>query len=115
MPAKTRFRGSFTALVTPFKNAAVDEKAFRALVDWQIAEGTNGLVPVGTTGESPTLDHDEHKRVVEWCIDQAKGRVPVIAGAGSNSTAEAIELAAHAEEAGADAVLVVTPYYNKPT
>ncbi len=91
--AKTSFRGSFTALVTPFKNGAVDEKAFRDLVDWQIAEGTNGLVPVGTTGESPTLSHDEHKHVVEWCIDQAKGRVPVIAGAGSNSTTEAIELA----------------------
>ena len=115
MTAKTSFRGSFTALVTPFKNGALDEKAFRDLVDWQIAEGTNGLVPVGTTGESPTLSHDEHKQVVEWCIDQAKGRVPVIAGAGSNSTAEAIELSQHAEKAGADAVLVVTPYYNKPT
>jgi len=115
MAAKTNFRGSFTALVTPFKNDAVDQQAFRDLVEWQIAEGTNGLVPVGTTGESPTLSHDEHKRVVEWCIDQAKGRVPVIAGAGSNSTREAIELAGHAEEAGADAVLVVTPYYNKPT
>ena len=115
MTAKTSFRGSFTALVTPFKNGALDEAAFRDLVDWQIAEGTKGLVPVGTTGESPTLSHDEHKQVVEWCIDQAKGRVPVIAGAGSNSTSEAIELAQHAEKAGADAVLVVTPYYNKPT
>jgi len=115
MAAKTNFRGSFTALVTPFKNGSVDEAAFRDLVEWQIAEGTNGLVPVGTTGESPTLSHDEHKQVVEWCIDQAKGRVPVVAGAGSNSTREAIELARHAEEAGADAVLVVTPYYNKPT
>jgi 4-hydroxy-tetrahydrodipicolinate synthase len=115
MTAKTSFRGSFTALITPFVNGAVDEKAFRGIVEWQIQEGTNGLVPVGTTGESPTLSHDEHKRVVEWCIDQAKGRVPVIAGAGSNSTAEAIELSQHAEEAGADAVLVVTPYYNKPT
>ena len=115
MSAKTRFRGSFTALVTPFKNGSVDEKAFRELVDWQIAEGTNGLVPVGTTGESPTLSHAEHKQVVEWCVDQARGRVPVIAGAGSNSTHEAIELARHAEKAGADAVLVVTPYYNKPT
>ena len=115
MTAKTSFRGSFTALVTPFKNGALDEKAFRDLVDWQIAEGTNGLVPVGTTGESPTLSHDEHKQVVEWCVDQAKGRVPVIAGAGSNSTAEAIELSQHAEKAGADAVLIVTPYYNKPT
>jgi 4-hydroxy-tetrahydrodipicolinate synthase len=115
MAAKTNFRGSFTALVTPFKDAEVDQKAFRDLVEWQIAEGTNGLVPVGTTGESPTLSHAEHKHVVEWCIDQAKGRVPVIAGAGSNSTREAIELSRHAEEAGADAVLVVTPYYNKPT
>src|SRR5580698_1628625 len=115
MTAKTRFRGSFTALVSPFKNGAVDEKAFRDLVDWQIAEGTKGLVPVGTTGESPTLSHDEHKAVVEWCVDQAAGRVPVIAGAGSNSTKEAVDLARHAEEAGADAVLVVTPYYNKPT
>ncbi|HEX3339915.1 MAG TPA: 4-hydroxy-tetrahydrodipicolinate synthase [Pseudolabrys sp.] len=115
MTAKTSFRGSFTALVTPFKNGSVDEKAFRDIVDWQISEGTNGLVPVGTTGESPTLSHDEHKQVVEWCIDEADGRVPVIAGSGSNSTAEAIELSRHAEAAGADAVLIVTPYYNKPT
>src|SRR5258708_1824770 len=115
MTAKTRFRGSFTALVTPFKNGSVDERAFRDLVDWQIAEGTNGLVPVGTTGESPTLSHKEHELVVEWCVDQAKGRVPVVAGAGSNSTAEAVSLSKHAEKAGADAVLVVTPYYNKPT
>ncbi len=115
MTAKTSFRGSFTALVTPFSNGSVDEKAFRGLVDWQIAEGTNGLVPVGTTGESPTLSHDEHNEVVEWCVEQAKGRVPVVAGAGSNSTKEAIALAKHAEAAGADAVLVVTPYYNKPT
>ncbi|HET8543297.1 MAG TPA: 4-hydroxy-tetrahydrodipicolinate synthase, partial [Pseudolabrys sp.] len=105
----------FTALVTPFKNGSLDEKAFRDIVEWQIAEGTNGLVPVGTTGESPTLSHDEHKQVVEWCVDQADGRVPVIAGSGSNSTAEAIELSRHAENAGADAVLIVTPYYNKPT
>jgi len=112
---KTSFRGSFTALVTPFKNGSVDEASFRALVDWQIAEGTNGLVPVGTTGESPTLSHEEHNAVVDWCVDQAKGRVPVVAGAGSNSTKEAIALARHAEGAGADAVLVVTPYYNKPT
>ena len=115
MTAKASFRGSFTALVTPFKNGSVDEKAFRALVDWQIAEGTKGLVPVGTTGESPTLSHEEHKAVAEWCVDQARGRVPVVAGAGSNSTREAIDLARHAEHAGADAVLVVTPYYNKPT
>src|ERR1700758_1663905 len=115
MVAKTSFRGSITALITPFKNGSIDEKSFRDLVEWQIAEGTNGFVPVGTTGESPTLSHNEHKQVVEWCIDQAKGRVPVVAGAGSNSTREAIELSEHAEEAGADAVLVVTPYYNKPT
>ena len=115
MTAKTSFRGSFTALVTPFKNGSVDEKAFRELVDWQIAEGTKGLVPVGTTGESPTLSHEEHRNVVEWCVEQARGRVPVIAGAGSNSTKEAIGLAQHAEKAGADAVLVVSPYYNKPT
>src|SRR3989440_6995219 len=115
MAAKTNFRGSFTALVTPFKNGSLDEAAFRSLVNWQIAEGTHGLVPVGTTGESPTVTHDEHKRVVEWCRDEARGRVPVIAGAGSNSTKEAIEPAEHAEQAGASAVLVVTPYYNKPT
>jgi 4-hydroxy-tetrahydrodipicolinate synthase len=115
MAAKTSFRGSFTALVTPFKNGSVDEKAFRGLVDWQIAEGTGGLVPVGTTGESPTLSHDEHRQVVEWCVEQAGGRVPVVAGAGSNSTKEAIDLAREAEKSGADAVLVVTPYYNKPT
>ena len=115
MAAKTNFRGSFTALVTPFKNGSLDEAAFRSFVNWQIAEGTNGLVPVGTTGESPTVSHDEHKRVVAGCIEEAKGRVPVVAGAGSNSTKEAIELAQHAEKAGADAVLVVTPYYNKPT
>src|SRR6201991_5007657 len=115
MAAKTKFRGSFTALVTPFKNGSLDEAAFRSLVNWQISEGTHGLVPGGTTGESPTLSHDEHKRVVQWCIEEAKGRVPVIAGAGSNSTKEAVELAEHAETAGANAVLVVTPYYNKPT
>jgi 4-hydroxy-tetrahydrodipicolinate synthase len=115
MTARTSFRGSFTALVTPFKNGSLDETAFRGLVDWQIEEGSNGLVPVGTTGESPTLSHDEHNKVVEWCVDQAHGRVPVIAGAGSNSTAEAIELSRHAQKAGAAAVLVVTPYYNKPT
>lgn len=108
------FKGSMTALVTPMRDGRVDEEAFRAFVEWQIAEGTHGLVPVGTTGESPTLSHDEHKRVVEICISQARKRVPVIAGAGSNSTAEAIDFAKHAEKAGADAVLVVTPYYNKP-
>jgi 4-hydroxy-tetrahydrodipicolinate synthase len=115
LAATTAFRGSFTALVTPFKNGSLDEEAFRKLVNWQIAEGTTGLVPVGTTGESPTLSHDEHHKVVEWCVQEAKGRVSVIAGAGSNSTTEAVELARHAEKAGADAVLVVTPYYNKPT
>ena len=115
MAAKSSFRGSFTALVTPFKNGSLDEKAYRDLIEWQIQEGTNGLVPVGTTGESPTLSHEEHKLAVEWCIDQADGRVPVIAGAGSNSTKEAVELSKHAEEAGADAVLIVSPYYNKPT
>jgi 4-hydroxy-tetrahydrodipicolinate synthase len=115
MVAKTNFRGSITALVTPFRNGSLDERSFRELIEWQIAEGTGGLVPVGTTGESPTLSHQEHKQVVEWSVDQSRGRVPVIAGSGSNSTSEAIELAQHAEEAGADAVLIVTPYYNKPT
>jgi len=109
------FSGSICALITPFNDGNVDENAFGNLIDWQIAEGTNGLVPMGTTGESPTLSHDEHKRVVELCIEVADRRVPVIAGAGSNSTAEAIELAEHAKKAGADAALVVTPYYNKPT
>jgi 4-hydroxy-tetrahydrodipicolinate synthase len=115
MTVKTSFQGSFTALVTPFSNGSVDERAFRGLIDWQIAEGTDGLVPAGTTGESPTLSHDEHRQVVEWCVEQVQGRVPVIAGAGSNSTTEAVELAQHAQECGAAAVLVVTPYYNKPT
>ena len=109
-----QFRGSITALVTPFKDGALDEEAFRALIEWQIEQGTTGLVPVGTTGESPTLSHDEHHRVVEICVAQSKGRVPVIAGAGSNNTREAVELAKHAEKAGADGVLIVTPYYNKP-
>jgi 4-hydroxy-tetrahydrodipicolinate synthase len=109
------FRGSFTALITPFKNGKVDEAAYAKFVDWQISEGTHGLVPVGTTGESPTVTHEEHRRVVELCIEVARKRVPVIAGAGSNSTAEAIELAKHARKVGADAALVVCPYYNKPT
>ncbi len=108
------FSGSITALVTPMRDGAVDEAAFCDFVEWQIAEGTHGLVPVGTTGESPTLSHLEHKRVVELCIEVAARRVPVIAGAGSNNTAEAIDLARHAEKAGADGLLVVTPYYNKP-
>ena len=109
------FRGSLTALVTPFKNGKLDEALFRAHVSWQIENGTAGLVPVGTTGESPTLSHEEHHKVVEWCISEARGRAPVIAGAGSNNTAEALALARHAEKAGAQALLVVTPYYNKPT
>ncbi len=109
------FQGSYVALITPFKNGAVDEDAFRSFVEWQIEQGTDGLVPCGTTGESPTLSHEEHMRVTEICIEVAAGRVPVIAGAGSNSTDEAISLAKHAKEAGADAALVVTPYYNKPT
>ncbi|MGH6803513.1 MAG: 4-hydroxy-tetrahydrodipicolinate synthase, partial [Methyloceanibacter sp.] len=109
------FQGSITALITPFKDGQVDTRAFQKLVEWQIDQGTHGLVPCGTTGESPTLTHDEHKRVVELCIEAAAGRVPVIAGTGSNSTAEAVELTRHAKAAGADGVLVVTPYYNKPT
>jgi 4-hydroxy-tetrahydrodipicolinate synthase len=109
------FKGSFTALITPFEGDSVDYDAFTRLVEFQIQSGTHGLVPAGTTGESPTLSHDEHEKVVETCIAAAKGRVPVIAGAGSNSTKETIALARHAEKAGASAVLVVTPYYNKPT
>lgn len=109
------YRGSCTALITPFKDGAVDAEAFQRLCAWQIEEGTDALIPVGTTGESPTLSHDEHKHVVQLCIEVAKGKRPVIAGAGSNATKEAIELTQHAEAAGADAALVVTPYYNKPT
>ena len=109
------FKGSMTALVTPFRNGAVDAAAFQKFVDWQIKEGIDGVVPCGTTGESPTLSHEEHKRVVELCIEVAKGKVPVIAGTGSNSTDEAIDLTQHAEKAGADVALVVLPYYNKPT
>lgn len=108
-------KGSFVALITPFKDGKLDEKAFQEFVEWQIAEGTHGLVPCGTTGESPTLSHDEHNRVVELCVEVARRRVPVVAGAGSNSTEEAISLARHAKAAGADATLVVTPYYNKPS
>jgi len=109
-------RGSLTALVTPFSSdRRFDEKAFRAFVEWQLAEGTKGLVPVGTTGESPTLTHDEHRRVVKTCVEVSNGRVPVVAGAGSNNTEEAVGLVRYAEEVGADAALVVTPYYNKPT
>jgi 4-hydroxy-tetrahydrodipicolinate synthase len=109
------FKGSIVALITPFRDGEVDDKAFQSLVDWHIGQGTQALVPCGTTGESPTLSHDEHMRVVELCLEAADGRVPVIAGTGSNSTDEAIALTRHAKEAGADAALVVTPYYNKPT
>ena len=109
------FHSSYTALLTPFKNNNVDFDSYRKLIDFQIESGTNGLVPVGTTGESPTLSHDEHKKLVEVCIEQSNGRVPVIAGAGSNSTAEAVDFVKHACDAGADGLLVVTPYYNKPT
>src|ERR1700722_19413542 len=109
------FKGVFTALITPFRGGEIDESAFVALVERQIAAGVHGLVPVGTTGESATLSHDEHRRVVELCIETARGRVPVIAGAGSNATAEAIDLARHAKTVGADAALMVTPYYNRPS
>jgi 4-hydroxy-tetrahydrodipicolinate synthase len=109
------FHGSIVALVTPFRNGAIDERAFQDLVAWHLREGTHGFVPVGTTGESPTLSHDEHRRVVKLCVEAAGRRRPVIAGTGSNSTDEAISLTRHAKEAGADAALVVTPYYNKPT
>ena len=109
------FKGSNTALITPFKGGVVDERAFQNLVEWQIAEGTHGLVPAGTTGESPTLSHEEHKRVIELCVEAAKRRVPVIAGAGSNSTDEAIDLTRHAKKVGASATLHSTGYYNKPT
>ena len=110
-----QFFGSIPALITPMLNGAVDETALKKLVNWHIEEGTNGFVPVGTTGESPTVSHDEHNRVVEIVIKEAAGRVPVIAGAGSNNTLEAIELAKHGEKAGADAILTVAPYYNKPS
>ncbi len=108
-------KGAVTALITPFDDeGAIDEKAFCNFIEWQIAQGINGVSPVGTTGESPTLSHEEHRRVIELCVEQVAKRVPVVAGAGSNSTSEAVELAQHAQKAGADAVLVVTPYYNKP-
>jgi len=109
------FRGAITALVTPFRNGEVDEEAYRAFIEWQIEQGINGLVPCGTTGESATLSHDEHKRVIRICVDQVKGRVPVLAGAGSNNTREAIELTQDAKDAKADGALLITPYYNKPT
>ena len=104
-----------TAIVTPFRDGKVDEEAFRRLIDWQIEEGVNGLVPVGTTGESATLSHEEHRQVIEICVDQVKGRVKVLAGAGSNNTIEAIQLTEFAKKAGADGALLITPYYNKPT
>jgi len=109
------FHSSYTALLTPFKDNKVDFESYRKLIDFQIENGTHGLVPVGTTGESPTLSHDEHKKLVEVCIEQSNGRVPVIAGAGSNSTSEAVDFVKHGCDAGADGLLVVTPYYNKPT
>lgn len=109
------FKGSMPALVTPFKNGAVDFDALKHLVEWHIEQGSHGLVPMGTTGESPTVSHDEHDAVVEAVVKAAAGRVPVIAGAGSNNTAETVRLVQHAKEVGADAALVVTPYYNKPT
>ncbi|TGV11413.1 4-hydroxy-tetrahydrodipicolinate synthase [Mesorhizobium sp. M8A.F.Ca.ET.173.01.1.1] len=109
------FTGSITALVTPFRDGKVDERTFADLVEWQIAQGSHGLVPCGTTGESPTLSHDEHKRLVELTVETASRRVPIIAGAGSNSTEEAIDFCRHAQKAGADALLIVAPYYNRPT
>src|SRR4051812_6712202 len=112
---RERIKGSIPALITPMRDGKVDEAAFRKLVSWQIEQGSQGLVPCGTTGESPTLSHEEHKRVVELCVQEAAGRVPVIAGAGSNSTDEAIDLTRFAKEVGADAVLSVTGYYNKPS
>lgn len=109
------FKGIFTALITPFKDGKIDEQSYQDLVEWQIQEGVHGLVPVGTTGESPTLSYDEHNRVVEICVEAAAGKVPVIAGAGANNTEEAVMFTRHAKKAGADAVLHATPYYNKPT
>ena len=109
------FKGSNVALVTPFKNNKLDEENYIKLINFHLENGTNGLVPAGTTGESPTLSHGEHEKVIELCINEAKGKIPVIAGTGSNSTEEAISLTKHAEKAGADGALVVTPYYNKPT
>lgn len=110
-----QFRGALTALVTPFRNGAFDEEAYRAFIDWQIEQGINGVVPCGTTGESATLSHEEHKQVVRTCVEHVAGRVPVLAGAGSNNTREAIELAKDARDVGADGLLLITPYYNKPT
>ena len=109
------FKGSNVALVTPFKGDSLDEETYIKIINFHLENGTNGLVPAGTTGESPTLSHDEHEKVIELCIKEAKGKIPVIAGTGSNSTVEAISLTKHAEKAGADGALIVTPYYNKPT
>ena len=109
------FKGSNVALITPFKNNNLDEDAYISLIHFHLKNGTSGLVPAGTTGESPTLSHEEHQRVIELCVQESKGKIPVIAGTGSNSTEEAISLSKHAEKAGADAILIVTPYYNKPT
>ncbi len=109
------FKGSIVALITPFKNNKIDEERYASLINYHISNGTKGLVPAGTTGESPTLDHDEHKKVIEIAIKESNGKIPVIAGTGSNSTSEAIQLSKHAEKAGANALLIVTPYYNKPT
>ena len=114
-PLRNRLKGAMTALVTPFADGAIDEDAYAKLIERQIAAGIHGLVPVGTTGESPTVSHDEHMRLIELCVEVTAGRVPVIAGAGSNSTSEAIALAAHAKETGADGLLTVTGYYNKPS
>ena len=109
------FKGSIVALVTPFKNNVLDQDKYASLIQHHIANGTKGVVPAGTTGESPTLNHDEHKKVIEIAVKECKGKIPVIAGAGSNSTAEAVDLSRHAEKSGADGLLIVTPYYNKPT
>ena len=109
------FKGSNVALVTPFKDSKLDAETYIKLINFHLENGTNGLVPAGTTGESPTLSHKEHEKVIELCINEAKGRISVIAGTGSNSTDEAVSLTKHAEKAGADGVLIVTPYYNKPT
>jgi 4-hydroxy-tetrahydrodipicolinate synthase len=115
LDVRERLKGSMPALITPFRGGELDEPAFRRLIGWQVAEGSNGLVPAGTTGESATLSHEEHNRVIEICVEEAAGRVPVVAGAGSNSTAEAVALTRHAKSVGADAVLSVAPYYNRPT
>ena len=108
-------KGSIVALITPFKDDNLDENSYRKLIDYHIKNGTNGVVPGGTTGESPTLSHNEHKKIIDIAVKECKGKIPVIAGTGSNSTEEAVDLSKYAEKAGSDAILVVTPYYNKPT